>query len=1239
MPHQLRQIIAINIRNPKDDLPSGRIAKLDPRGGVLAVGINGVGKTTFLRLLPLFYGATPQQILRGTGLSSMIAHTLPDASSAVAFEYERETENDLRCVVMHCRPGEDSPQFHIIHGGYRENFFYDENNQFVLRNEFKARVEALGFQVSRKLLLNQYRSVILNERVMTKESDEMRRLAAVHSLGPKALYNLDQIAAAMANEKISFRDLRTIVIDRVSDAQSDGSGSMSSRELKRNRGDVSHWLDDRDHLAKIMAARPESEKMQNRITKVKGIHLELCSLHVAVKEALGQCKVKLEGLDAKETSIKQACECQQIVNNELTLAAKEEKRIAKEEWSGFNSKVEAVESKQAHFKKINIDDLEAEHDFEESLKADKASKESELDALNTVSGGIAVNTSLRKQAIENANKPEIDRINQMRVDVLHENTASCDAVRDSEIQSIDAFESPIRLNEISKEQNSLISRQGELKILIANPMASIATRDKKQQATFDVNRLAEDYQKKVKASQAAREEARKAQTNTNAALEQLSRIETEEAGVAKQLEEAKLQLSPGQGTLLAFLRATNTSLWLEGAKILDPLLLERTDLSPLIDENNDFSYRHQGADSGRLSLGGITLDVQALNTPAWAEMSDIRKRIMKLEVTLTQIGVSLQTQKKEVQGFNTTLDSANTHASTSIAAESMAEIALANAKAILECMNGLVAKEEEDAKRDAVGESEEKKNRIQELISEVLNIRNGMEATKKRIREEFKQQRKRLADELAKTQVRLEQEKKVVMERMAEELAQVDDDAVRTLAGLGIDPKRLTSIEREISTLAKRLVSISSFRHEVAGWRLFKHNTLPGFMLLREKRQELKERCDQVDAKLKLLSTQLDTLERLTKQELETLDKERSHMRRETTQLQELIQHGLHEFTGHVAERQHVNWNIQDLKSRVDQAKSGLATESDMLQKEIRSLRNIMTMRTGPVEHWMQLKEKDLPDPQTLLGHQFDCEKAQILCDWFNPIEHVSYVDQLHKEMDGFLAVASNFVRDLELFERRVESFNGELQKALKKTGKFERFRDLTVTVRSGVSQIGHIKLLRHMQDVHQSKTSSYRSFMTQEREIPTDTEAALIRSFRDILPSDGVLRVNLNEQVLLECSLIEAGKPRTISNDEEFRAVSSNGNTALITAMFLMGFVEMIRGTNSPVRLTWVTDEIGRFDANNLGEFLHILDAHKIDVISASPSVDPALARFFKRLCIFGGTGAIDTSDTPLEGDVYVET
>lgn len=52
--------------------------------------------------------------------------------------------------------------------------------------------------------------------------------------------------------------------------------------------------------------------------------------------------------------------------------------------------------------------------------------------------------------------------------------------------------------------------------------------------------------------------------------------------------------------------------------------------------------------------------------------------------------------------------------------------------------------------------------------------------------------------------------------------------------------------------------------------------------------------------------------------------------------------------------------------------------------------------------------------------------------------------------------------------------------------------------------------------------------------------ETALIRAFRDILPADGVLRVNLHDQVRLECSLIENGQRRLIRSEEDFRAVSS---------------------------------------------------------------------------------------------------
>lgn len=55
MPYQLRRIVAINIRNSTTGLLSGIVSELDPRGSVLAVGLNGVDKMTFLTSIPQRY--------------------------------------------------------------------------------------------------------------------------------------------------------------------------------------------------------------------------------------------------------------------------------------------------------------------------------------------------------------------------------------------------------------------------------------------------------------------------------------------------------------------------------------------------------------------------------------------------------------------------------------------------------------------------------------------------------------------------------------------------------------------------------------------------------------------------------------------------------------------------------------------------------------------------------------------------------------------------------------------------------------------------------------------------------------------------------------------------------------------------------------------------------------------------------------------------------------------------------
>ncbi|CAN7750715.1 ATP-binding protein [Variovorax sp. LjRoot84] len=106
--YQLHRMVLINAGS-NQHVPSGRITSVDPRGGAAVLGESGVGKTTTLRILPLFFGHLPSQIVAsGHGQEPMIRFVVPTDASAIAFEYQRGTdaEEDRRLAVIRA-PRED----------------------------------------------------------------------------------------------------------------------------------------------------------------------------------------------------------------------------------------------------------------------------------------------------------------------------------------------------------------------------------------------------------------------------------------------------------------------------------------------------------------------------------------------------------------------------------------------------------------------------------------------------------------------------------------------------------------------------------------------------------------------------------------------------------------------------------------------------------------------------------------------------------------------------------------------------------------------------------------------------------------------------------------------------------------------------------------------------------------------------------------------------------------------------
>ena len=1224
MPHQLRRIIAINIRNPSDSNPSGRISELDPRGGVLAVGDNGVGKTTFLRLIPLFYGATPSQVLKGTGKSSMIRHTLPDPSSAVAYEYERESDANLRTVVMYAKDGEDIPDFRIVSAGFDEAFFYDENNMFVTRTEFAPRLHARNINVSPVLQLNEYRSVILNERTSSKNAKQMALLARDHSLGPRPLRNLNQIAAAMANEKISFRDLQNIVLERVAEDQATESKRQNVRELKQRREDVTIWLDSRTHMAEILRRKPDADRMKDRIGRIKGVHMELCSLHVAVKAALAQAATDKERLTSDREAKAEAFAQALGALSDNTREAEQKKADAHGEWQRLNSAFQAVISRRNHFDRIGAQTLAENESREAALQQQARAKEQEHQRLTSESGSLQTEYEKRCLEIRQSAQGQQSEIAERKATAQSAGVDKRLALGNEKEAELLALEEPPRLAEIAVERNRLATREGVITQKIKNPAATEETLAAQEEAEAILEQRRQDHDTTRDTALAREKDESQARRELEAAIRALEELEASQKSLLANIEALNAQLTPEPGSLLAFIRESDDPVWPHTSKLIAEAVIHRTDLSPVM---LDIPAAQRG-EEGCVVVGNATVSTQELPLPDWFSMDSVRQQLDAAKGQLADMNQSVnsaygQAEKARLKLKQAGIDHGKAKANFGLA-KSAFDVALAEKGRL----DSLVKAERSAADTQARKDLDCLRAALTALGNEEHAIREGVKNKREAINAGYKLKAEALEAESKSEINKLDAEAQGVETTLKTDLNNARQDYERKLAGMGLDTVRINAVEGELQELRAQLDAIANNRHEVAAWKKFCTDELPHFETTRRKVGDLHTAFLKASEHLGNLETSRTTLTKQAEDVLFDLDRLIATATTDTQRLEELRDQKLKDFLDFMPSSAYIGRPMLDLDQEVTRKLRTLVDEDAALRSEVLSLRNEFEKKEGGPNDWLNLKRKELPDRQTRLEHEYRCLEAEQLCDWFERTECGSFIEQLTHQMNGFFENASVFVSRLDTFDRLVATFNTELGRALATAEHFERFKNLSVRVTSSVGQQAFLSVLRKMRDKSPTISLTGRAYSRVGMELPSDEDAALVREYKEILRADGGVQVDLNEQVRLEFSLVENGKRSVISNEEEFRAVSSNGNSALITAMFLMGFVQMIRGS-SPVRLVWVTDELGRFDAKNVGAFLKTLALNNIDVISASPSVDPALARHFPRLSLFENTGAIFTNET----------
>jgi len=1212
-------MILVNVRS-SGTLTSGVINELDPRDGAAITGDNAVGKTTTLKLLPLFFGTPPSQIDQpGSGRVPMLRFVLPETACALVFEYQRgDQAEDVRCVVMRRQEGSDAPEYRFMDGPYNRAFFVgsmgDGGADVYLDDAgMQEAAEKLGVTPERKLTSAQYRAVILNLRPTTHDASMLRRLASRYSFAQRGLANLDRLIAAVVKERIDFRDFTTVAVAMAQAPQGQMGAAKSEPErisLRQKKGQIDIWIRNRDSCASAIALTPKVASLRAELDKVVREEGVLSQRQADVVMLIGERQ-----LDAKRAA------------DENAKLKSESNRLAKEEddhqaWLVLATSTAAAELAEVERHYLS---MKAQADrFEKQDAAGWATKVVELPSLRNELSSLT-----RQSEVALGEAQTIEARYSVLISQTREASGKAISQWQEEKQARQAA-LQVRLVEVANDEraelvlvdkksddnkieqqevmNDLSRQEGKLEAAAMNPGVDPALDDeieKADNALSDANdalKVATRVQgEAVAAYEAAYSVFGRAELGIVGAREIL-------ASASTALDDARLLLSPKDGTLLSALRAAGDDAWRSNlAKIINPALLRETSLNARLAEDVD--------GSGASHAFGWSLELGSIRSPDWTDDAAMRDAVRNCESALTRA------QDAE-KGATTSRDAAGKRRDTADAARTAASaehrVAETRAKSLKVSLDA--AKERKKAAlRGAKAKADELlrllKVQIREQRKRNDDAQTLMAGVRRDVEHEFARRATEAKGECTKDLALLDgviaDQLRKTEAQVKEVLAQRDEE----LSGKGVDVERLKVLQERIGKIGVEVATLESHVNLVAEWRAWMDGG-GADVLLTAFLAESNARKDWERAKT-AAEGHLTGTAVIRRQRGAVIERAASWQTSAETEIDQLtkLQDRFRHTTARLGSGISKETGYLEIKGLVEEQERHVRTSEEAIARLFRDVIFELTRREGAV--------KDLIDAElaSLAEESLERRRAHVVCAVHGGIA-TQIVTQVNQELMLVLENITQFRKQIEDFESEIDRFNKKLRQGLKDVARFERLKEIELNVVTDFGRLGFMDKIKQLDETYNEHKIRQQASAGINTELPPETASQALRQLSLVLGS-GSLEVELAQHVDLSGSVNENGNVRHFARDSELQNISSTGLSALILITLLSGMVNVIRG-GDPVYLPWCTDEVGKFDGSNFSRLMEMLQDNKIDVVTASPMLTPVQSRQFGRRYIFGERGRI---------------
>lgn len=648
--YQLCRMVLINA-GTNMHVPSGRITAIDPRGGAAVLGDNGVGKTTTLRILPLFFGHLPSQIVAaGRGQEAMIRFVLPTDASAIAFEYQRGSDdnNDMRLAVIRRRSDDpDVPFYRLYRSGFRKDLFVDEG-RFLSDDETQLKATQLGIQTTSKLTTSEYRAVILRTPATSKEKEKLRRYAVEWSFGPKQLDNLDRVVAAMVKKHINFSEIVQVAVGLVQHDLGQGA-ERAKLTFKQGKGPIERWLRNREACAEAFKLAPSFAELDDHLRNHRAAeaHFRSCRSDVVALTAARtleavQLTKTLEELAAARAKALETERLQRTTLSEAAALAAHQMSKAKAAFDDADQQARRFEAKEAaHWEKL-VAELPGLKDRAQTLSAQiEAAESAQVEATakyEKIRSEAQTQSNNQRLSLEQSKEPHHTRLAETQQQIT---TAEDEAIK------LCDDEAAARRQELDEQLGPLQGKEGAWEARQGNPSASPEALREAEEAELRLQRHLEDINQ---AQQIAGNAERDLQTATHAFTLQEAEVRKAKSDLERvkaDLSEVQARLNPAPGTLLAALRTHPSDDWKRNlAKVINPALLGREDLDPAATE--DAAH----------TLYGWQLSTGVIAAPDWTDDALARQAVEAAAARVTSAEARLAEYERELVGCSHKRDEA-----------------------------------------------------------------------------------------------------------------------------------------------------------------------------------------------------------------------------------------------------------------------------------------------------------------------------------------------------------------------------------------------------------------------------------------------------------------------------------------------------------------------------------------------------------------------------------------------------